>query len=290
MQIYLVNSVFVVILLCMFPLARSIDYGKTASIFSKARLSSSKITLSPYGDVDAKEDDGYMVQREYLKGSLFGTLLGWKIGATNEAAQSAMKFGPFYGPLFSAFKLNNASSVSLSSMGNLRAAEAEIAFCMKKSLPKRASGVAYTDEEVWDCIESVSGAIEIASTRYTEALTPAIVLGDLALNGCFVLGSPNLVKGMNLKDFVTVLATLGTEGKIIASDYGSNVLGNPVSALTWLVNKLNKDGHELQAGQVVITGAICASKEVVLPGILTAKFDGGVFLSNPHQVCLSLSS
>jgi 2-keto-4-pentenoate hydratase len=287
------NSVilyWLLVSLLLFGSSQANHYRNAASIFTKSRITSAPLDTNPFGTFEAKEADGYLVQKEYLKGTRFGRLIGWKIGATNSAAQAAMKFGPFYGPLFSSFKTSESSTVSLSALGSsFRAAEAEIAFCMKKGLPKRTDGSEYTDEEVWDAIESTFGAIEIASTRYTQTLSPAIVLADFALNGCFVLGTPLSLSGMKFSDFADVSASLETDGKHLAKEFGSNVLGNPVSALRWLANQMNKDGLALKAGDIVITGAICASKEVTLPGLLTAKFDGGAFSSNPVEVRLNLS-
>jgi 2-keto-4-pentenoate hydratase len=185
-----------------------------------------------------------------------------------------MKFGPFYGPLFKSFMLKDQDTISLQSVGAFRAAEAEFAFRLKAGLPARSDRTIHTEKEIWECIDTVSCAIEIASGRFTGTYTPALVLGDYALNGCFVLGEPFYVKGMKIDDFASIKATLESNGKNIASDFGSNVLGNPISALTWLANRLNRDGLALKPGQIVITGAVCASKEVSVPGRLTANLEG----------------
>jgi 2-keto-4-pentenoate hydratase len=46
---------------------------------------------------------------------------------------------------------------------------------------------------------------------------------------------------------------------------GSNVLGDPVEALRWLVNELSATGRTLEAGHFVTTGA-CVVPIPVLPG------------------------
>jgi 2-keto-4-pentenoate hydratase len=51
-------------------------------------------------------------------------------------------------------------------------------------------------------------------------------------------------------------------GAEVSSATGSNVLGNPITALTWLANELNSNNHMLQAGQLVMTGAAVAYKNV----------------------------
>ena len=66
-------------------------------------------------------------------------------------------------------------------------------------------------------------------------------------------------------------ASLENNGKVIASASGANVLGNPLTALTWLANQLNQDGYSLLEGEVIMTGAAAAAK-VVEPGSLVARF------------------
>ena len=46
---------------------------------------------------------------------------------------------------------------------------------------------------------------------------------------------------------------------------GANVLGDPVTALVWLVNELTAAGRTLEAGQFVTTGA-CVAPIPVQPG------------------------
>ena len=107
---------------------------------------------------------------------LHRTHIGWKIGATNAAAQEALKFGPFYGPLFSQNLVKNEGTLSINKPGTkLIAVEGEIAFYMKKSLPKRTDGNLHTEQDVWESVSCVSSCIEVASTRCKESLTPAIV-------------------------------------------------------------------------------------------------------------------
>ena len=255
--------------------AMAIDHALSASIFTSSRISGSAITILPFPIDEATEKDGYLVQREYgATTKSLGNLIGWKVGATNSAAQEALKFGPFYGPLFSSFSKISNDEVSMKSLGpSFKAAEAEMAFRMMKGLPKRADGTPHSIADVWRCVDGAACAIELAAARYTGPLTPAIVLSDFALNGCFALGELFPVTNIPIDNFAQLSASLQSNGVEIARESGSNVLGNPVNALTWLANKLNDDGLALEAGQVVITGAICASKLIESPGLLVAKFD-----------------
>jgi 2-keto-4-pentenoate hydratase len=59
-----------------------------------------------------------------------------------------------------------------------------------------------------------------------------------------------------------------------AEGTGVKVLGGPVEAVHWLANELGANGHDLEAGQVVITGATAAVKD---PGVGTVTADFGSF-------------
>jgi 2-keto-4-pentenoate hydratase len=55
------------------------------------------------------------------------------------------------------------------------------------------------------------------------------------------------------------------KGKLECEGKGANVLGDPRTALTWLVNELSELGICLRAGQVVTTGT-CLKPMPVAPG------------------------
>jgi 2-keto-4-pentenoate hydratase len=54
-------------------------------------------------------------------------------------------------------------------------------------------------------------------------------------------------------------------GKLARDGVGSNVLGDPRVALTWLANELSSLGITLRAGQVVTTGTCLVPLEIA-PG------------------------
>ena len=57
----------------------------------------------------------------------------------------------------------------------------------------------------------------------------------------------------------------------IAGDYkgegfGRDVMGHPFAALAWLANALQDRGHQLLAGQVVLTGSLVPAMPIACPG------------------------
>lgn len=201
-----------------------------------------------------------------------GGQIGWKCGATNAGAQAAMKFGPFYGPLFSNCLVANNGNVTLSSLGSFRANEAEFCFFMKDDCPLKDTP--YTTDEIWERVEAIAGSIELAATRLSASpLPPHAVLGDFALNGCCVIGekipAANFPSSSSL---VEATAELAINAGTVAKDIGGNVLGNPVSSLAWLANELIASGQQLRAGDMVMSGAAAASKALSAGDRLEARF------------------
>jgi 2-keto-4-pentenoate hydratase len=75
---------------------------------------------------------------------------------------------------------------------------------------------------------------------------------------------------------VNVRAGLLIDGAEVCFATGAAVLGNPLTSLTWLANDLPKllAGQHLKAGDVVMSGAICASTAFDVGSTLEVCFAG----------------
>lgn len=247
--------------------------------FIEARLNPHVPIGTPIDGID-NLDDAYAVQKEMVRigpGLGLGAVVGWKCGATNAAAQAGLQFSkPFFGPLFQSCLVPNTGKVSLRSMGAFRASEAEFCFHLAEACP--AKGSPYTEKEIWDKVATVAPAIEIAATRCTHLpLKSTTVVGDFALNGCVVVGhripAESIVGGW--ESLARVVAAVKLNGVSLASESGANVLGNPITSLTWLANTLNEYGLQLNSGDLVMSGAASASKNALASGdTLDAVFTG----------------
>jgi len=54
------------------------------------------------------------------------------------------------------------------------------------------------------------------------------------------------------------------------------VLGNPVSAVAWLANKLSESGAALEPGDVILSGAMHSAQPVDAGDHIIARFDNGL--------------
>ena len=118
----------------------------------------------------------------------------------------------------------------------------------------RHASAPYRVEEVTAAIGALHPAIEIPDSRYDD-FTKVGAAQLIADNGCahlFVLGDA-ADESWRAIDLVAH-PVRATNGAVTHDGNGGRVLGDPLVALTWLVNELSGLGITLQAGEVVTTG------------------------------------
>ena len=86
------------------------------------------------------------------------------------------------------------------------------------------------------------------------------------------------------------IVSLLSNGNELCSNTGANVMGNPLNALTWLSNKINENGNQLNEGDLVISGAAAASKTVQIPGVLEVIFMGLDKIGEKSHLKLNIES
>ena len=67
---------------------------------------------------------------------------------------------------------------------------------------------------------------------------------------------------------------LEKNGDVVGTGAGAAALGSPVNAVVWLVNTLGKLGIGLEAGEVVLSGALAAMVPVVAGDNLRVSIGG----------------
>jgi 2-keto-4-pentenoate hydratase len=200
--------------------------------------------------------DGYKVQG-VLEEHSDKPLFGWKIAATSIAGQQHIGVdGPMAGRLLGEQICQDGAQISLTN-NRMRVAECEFAFSFGKTLAPRVT--AYSIDEVMAAVASLHPAIEIPDSRYAqfESAGAPQLIADNACAHLFVLGAAATCnwRVLNLRSHA-VTASVSGSSKTLKHHHGvgSNVLGDPRFALTWLVNELSSIGVPLQKGQVVTTG------------------------------------
>lgn len=200
----------------------------------------------------ANRAEGYAIQAELAK--LSGMrIIGWKIAATSTAGQQHIRVdGPMAGALLSARALEGGARISLAG-NNMKVAEAEFAFRMARSLPKRAA--AYSVAEVDAAVASLHPAIEVPDSRFNDftRVGAAQLIADMACACWFVIGAATRADWRAI-DLAQHGVVAYCNGALAGEGSGVNVLGDPRVALAWIANELIAFGDGLRAGDVVITG------------------------------------
>lgn len=191
-------------------------------------------------------------------------VVGWKIAATSAAGQRHIGVdGPLAGRLLVPRVFTSPARIPFGA-NHMRVAEAEFAFVLATELPPR--GEPYDEPEVMAAVASLHPAIEIPDSRF-EAFATAGGPQLVADNACahwFVLGEPTNGE-WRTADLARHEVTLKINGTVASRGHGADVLGDPRTALTWIVNQQSILGERLRAGQFITTG-VCGKPSPIAPG------------------------
>ena len=195
-------------------------------------------------------DEGYAVQAALVLAS-GQAACGWKIGATNPAAQQRLNLpGPVYGRLLAPFV--RLSPHAFGDEFALRVLEPEVAVRLGRDLPDR--GRPYGRDDVAAAVDEIYPALEVPDARLLawDTLGAPAFIADNAAAGRLVLGEP--CPGWRDLDLCAVPARLLVDGAVAAEGSTADVMGHPLDALAWLANALIGHGRQLCAGDLVTTG------------------------------------
>lgn len=194
---------------------------------------------------------------------------GHKVGLTSAAIQRQLNVdSPDYGHLFEDMFIQDGETIPADRFIAPRV-EPEIAFVLKKTL----HGPGVTAGEAIAAVDFTVAALEIIDSRIADwRITLADTIADNASSGGVILGSrPVKLGSLDLK---TTGAVLYRNGEIAHTGAGGAVLGSPVNALVWLANTVGALGVPLEAGSVVLPGAVTAAVPGRAGDTVTAQFAG----------------
>ena len=234
------------------------DHRAAALALLDAEATRQQIGLLSLAHPGMTLDDAYAVQADLiaLKLAAGRQRVGWKIGLTSRAMQEALKIDtPDSGVLLDDMAFQDGATVPKNRFIQPRV-EAEIAFLMARDL----SGPGITREEVIAATAHVAPALEILDTRILRS-DPATgqariitdTVSDNAANAGVVLGPQRHSIGSH--DLRRVGAIVKRDGVVEETGLGAGVLGDPVTGILWLVQRLARYGQGLSAGDIVLSGS-----------------------------------
>ena len=233
---------------------------RAAEVLLAARRDLKPIPALPEDCRPRTPADGYAIQAA-LRGLRGGELVGFKIGATGQTAQTLLATKePFHGCLF-ADGVHDSPATLPAGDTNFRLIEPEFAFRLGADLPARAAP--YQRAELIAAVASLHPAFEIVTSAYGEDWTGAGLAQLIADNGVhahLVLGpGTEDWRGLDLAVHEVVFESGGAE---IGRGRGANTLGHPLNALAWLADRgvlaepSTQTSRGLKAGDLVSTGLV----------------------------------
>lgn len=238
-----------------------------------AYTSGTPLKESDWQGVVTDDDTAYAVQNQVMK--LKGVPVGgYKVSLTSKKTQEMFNAdSPLYGAQVDSHFLPSPATVSLADQME-PLVEVELAFRAKEDLSANDSLVDLLRKT------TVAGALEVPDSRFKDwfpSLGKYNVMSDCAVGGLVVYGKelPADKVFNDVAEAAEVKAQLFLNGKKLDEGQSSEVLGNPLNSLQWLVQKLASQGKKFKQGQLVSSGTF------VLPPALKkgqwlVKFDHGL--------------
>lgn len=214
--------------------------------------------------VPAGAESGYVVQDVNTRfwQEQGRRIVGAKIGLTSAAVRAQIGVDePDFGVLFEDMRVEDGGLVDQATLMQPRL-EAEIAFRMGSELPDAE----ISRGDIIAATASVSAAIEIVASRIEGwRCSIADTVADNASAGLFVLGNEAHELAPDVLPSLTM--SLSCDGKVVSQGVGAASMGDPVEAVLWLARTLARWGRPLQAGDIVLSGALGPLVDAVPGGV-----------------------
>ncbi|KAI1408024.1 putative TodF product hydratase [Hypoxylon sp. FL1857] len=195
--------------------------------------------------------------------------VGYKLGNIAKVMQDAFGLDqPDYGFLLASLFVYQGTKISLDKLIKPYV-ELEPAFVLKG----RLRGPNVTVADVINAVDYAIPAVEIIDSRVQDwAIGLEDTLADNGSTGAVILGgTPRRLTDLDLSNIKGVLQFNGRE--IMTGNTG-NILGNPLSATAWLVNRLAEFGVEFLPGQVILPGSCLQAMPMEEAGHWSCTFKG----------------
>lgn len=218
-------------------------------------------------------EDSYRIQEAFVARQVAAgaRIKGYKVGLTSKPMQEmAGSTEPDFSAMTDDLFIPEDTPVPMSRFFDPMI-EIEIAFVMKHAL--RGPGILPVD--VIRATDFVLPAIEIVDFRVARAPGMNLIdtVADLAACGAVVLGANP--RSLETIDIRRVKGAIIRNGKTEQEGEASAVLGNPVTSVAWLANKLGEFGVSFEPGQVILTGSFVRALPVKAGDDIVCRFDQG---------------
>ncbi len=192
---------------------------------------------------------------------------GAKLGLTSRAKQLEMSVHePIGGWLTDRMAITAGEPLEVASLGAPRC-EPEIAFRLARPL----AGAGTSAADVLAATDAVMPAIEVLDSRYSDyRFRLPDVIADDASAGRYVVGAPVDPRDIDLRVVGVVFERADV---LLGTAAGAAVLGDPAEAVAWWVRHLAATDRGLDAGMVVLSGALTGAVVAHRGDVFRASID-----------------
>jgi len=235
--------------------------NKSAEYILNCRKNLKKIDIVDY--LPENEEDAYLIQN-YIHKILNGNedkIIGKKIGCTTKVMQDYLNINhPCAGTIRG--KQCHKSGIALDySKYQKVGVECELAVRLSKDLY-------YSDfpdiESLYDSIGEIITAIEIVDDRYSNwknFTANYLIADDFFSAGCVLGDSKSLYKVQEMGQLEGEMLINGIE---VGRGIGNDILGDPISALAWLISRKDIIGEYIPKGYIILLGSLVQTKWINL--------------------------
>lgn len=210
------------------------------------------LAMSDWEGIVTDDDTAYAVQ-DAVMAKKMGPAAGYKVSLTSEETQKMFDSdSPLYGAQVAERFVPTPCTLDLRHL-NEPLVEVEFCFTAKKDLSADMS----LDELLHNC--TVAGDMEVPDARFKAwfpTLSKYLVMSDCAVGGYVLYGTPVDGAELTVDGMAKVHAKAYHDGEFVKEGDSSEVLGNPVNSLKWLVGKLESQGKRFTKGMHVSVGTV----------------------------------
>ncbi len=177
---------------------------------------------------------------------------GYKAGFTNPAIRAKFHYAdPISGVLFADGACKDGAEID-ARLFKQPMLEVEIGYVLRSPITRKLHSVA----DLKSYISHALPAVEIPDLNYTNVggLNAYDIIATNVSASHYVVGAPFALK--DLAEVNGIKMALYRDEQVIDTGSASDVLGDQLEALLWLVNDAYAHGWQLQAGQLLITGTL----------------------------------
>lgn len=232
-----------------------------------------KIICDPVRNIIGSEDiaAAYKVQdiNTQVKLKAGGRVIGQKIGLTAPTVQKQLGIDqPDFGLLWQDREVSNGGEISVSELMQPKA-EAEIGFVLGRDLIQEQLSTV----DIINAIDYAVVSIEIVGSRIRNwDIKITDTIADNASASHWVIGHQPTI--LNKVDVINCSMQIKNNNKIVSEGKGRNCLGSPINAMLWLAKKMQTMERPLQAGDLILSGALGPMVPIKAGDQIEARIEG----------------